>query len=264
MPLSKFFSNHDVRSLVAFAYTIIFQTFNIVGDNLTFMVAKVKPNAKADARDADHNPVDPWEDVDMDDDDSDDDMDDDMDESEEEDVDFVYFSPILYVVQIPIRYLDAILDQMLGMLIGNKSLRYYTPDKYHDYHSPCPLTALWLTPFEFKRTPNGDITVETVGNYSLYHTDVTRGNIRMYAYTIIQGYLSQISSLLELKRFVPDHSLITIFKYWGQEPVREMNEEEFWATFDEYVGQALGKLASFNNIVELSNTNEHSCIKRVF
>lgn len=278
MPLSKFFSDYDVRDLIAFAYTIIFQTFNIVGDNLTFMVTKVKQNKVIPV-----NPQGPQEEDGA----NDDDADDDMGDYEEEDVDYVYFSPIVYIVKIPLRFLDSILDQMLIMLIEKEYLWYRTPSKYHDYIlSPCPLSAYWDTPYEFKRMPkvpkvdnaidddddaadNDDaaddvIAVDTLGDYNIYREAVSPSkDLRLYAYAIIQGFIAQVSSLTEIKQFLADQSNIPIYKYWDRTPVREMGEKEFWATFDKYVGQALSKLASFENKVDLSNANDCS-IKRVF
>lgn len=225
MPLSRFYPNFDVRRLIAFCYTIIFRTFNIVGDNLTFMVAKIQPNEK----DSEGN--------------------------------LIYFSPILYLVQIPVGHLDALLEQILSA-IENKTLWYRSPDKRFDLLNDdirYSLSSFWSTTLEVKRMANDDVMTETLGDYNVFHTLISKRDIRRYAYVILQAYFSQISSLAtDLKVRFQDLTNITITKYWDKAPVREMGEKEFWATHDRYVGQVLRKLASFGNNVVLSNTDYNS------
>lgn len=107
--------------------------------------------------------------------------------------------------------------------------------------------------------PNGDVMTETLGDYNVYHTPISKRDTRLYAYVILQAYFSQISSLAtDLKVRFQDLTNITITKYWDKAPVREMDENEFWATHDRYVGQVLCKLASFGNNVFLSNADFNS------
>lgn len=214
MYFSQFFDDFLVRNLVYFTYTIVYGTFNIVGDYLTFMVTKVAPNG-----------------------------------TNEKDGTPIYYSPIVYCVHIPVQSLEAVIQRILGLVDG-KTIMYRSFGKGFDDDPDFPLSAFWSTPLDIKKKGNNAIYVETLGNHSSRDEIISKTDIRKYAYTILQAYFNTISSLAtDLKIRCRDISNITITKYFDEKPVREMGEEEFWEAFDEYIGRALYNLSTYGNNV---------------
>ena len=85
--MSRYFDFGIICDIVSFQYTIIYSTFKIIGDNLSFMVSKIKPNSR----------------------------------NENDDV--IFFSPIMYAVKIDVHNLETLLNRLLDII--TKMLYYY-------------------------------------------------------------------------------------------------------------------------------------------
>ena len=239
--MSKYFDFSTICDIVSFQYTIIYSTFKIIGDNLSFMVSKIKSN--------DRN----------------------------KNGDVIFFSPIMYAVKIDVRNLETLLNRLLD-IITKKTLFYRVPDKVYDLDYP--LGVFWLTTLDIERVNPDDeradadvegvdpdiervdidaIKVRTIGDYCLKVETVKKDNIELYAYTILQGYLSLISSLaLDLK--IPYNSItpITIWKYNVDDVIREMTQEAFFRDLDILVGKVLARLSKFGNTSAPNKSDYHS------
>ena len=221
MSLSKFFADSQVRDLITFGYTIVSKTFKLADGKLTFMATRIMANSKNE----DGTPI--------------------------------YYSPLAYLVQIPEENLNTLIEKILDEING-KTLFYRSPDKRFDYDDTYPLTAFWETTLKIDRRPGG-IMVETLGNCCVYHKEISNSNFMLYSYVILQGYLAQISSLAtDLIGHYKDITKITIWKNWEKKDVREMKEDEFWETLDNYVGRILLMLADLGNHTALSAQDEDS------
>lgn len=218
--MSRYFDFDTICDIVSFQYTIIYSTFKIIGDNLSFMVSKIKPNSR----------------------------------NENDDV--IFFSPIMYAVKIDVHNLETLLNRLLD-IITKKTLFYRVPDKVYDLDYP--LGVFWQTTLDIEKVDADTIKVRTIGNCCLNVETVKKDNIELYAYTILQGYLSQISSLaLDLK--IPYNSItpIAIWKYSVDDVIREMTQEAFFRDFDILVGKVLARLSKFGNTFAPNKSDYHS------
>lgn len=232
--MSRYFDFGTICDIVSFQYTIIYSTFKIIGDNLSFMVSKIKSN--------DRN----------------------------KNGDVIFFSPIMYAVKIDVRNLETLLNRLLD-IITKKTLFYRVPDKVYDLDYP--LGVFWRTTLDIERVnPDEEradadvegvdidaIKVRTIGNCCLNVETVKKDNIELYAYTILQGYLSLISSLaLDLK--IPYNSItpIAIWKYSVDDVIREMTQDAFFRDLDILVGKVLARLSKFGNTSAPNKSDYHS------